>query len=90
MVGGVQIMGQIIWAVRNLGDLRWGRLRSPGPEFLVPDRISDFGFIPLTPVEILAANCENCLVAASDVFAHNAAVRSGARKYYFAQDLTQT
>lgn len=90
MVGGVQIMGGITWAVRNLRNLRWGRLRSVGAQFVIPDRISDYEFLPIGPNDILAANCDSFIACESDVLTHNAKMRSRARRYYFAQDLSCT
>jgi hypothetical protein len=90
MVAGVQIMGAMVWATRNLREQRWGLLRARDRDFLVPDRISDFGIIPLGPRVVLVANSSSRIADRQEVEACNSAVRASAKRYYFAQDLSKT
>lgn len=89
MAAGIRIEGQILWAVRTWGHRRWGVVRSPGPQFIVPDTIQQLAFVPIGPKTLLGANCPNGLMSPKDVHAHNRCARAVAERYYFAQDLGQ-
>jgi hypothetical protein len=90
MAAGVQIQGHIMFAARNWGHWRWGIVRSTGPHFIVPDEIEDLAFVPIGPTTLLGANCPNLLMTPANVREQNLRALAVAKRYYFAQDLSQT
>jgi hypothetical protein len=84
---GIRIMGQIVWAKRNMADWRWGIVRSPGPEFIVPDVIAPLNFIPIGPRVLLAAGNGDLETTDQGVSDHNRRAREVSEHYYFAKRL---
>lgn len=84
---GIRIMGQIVWAKRNMADWRWGIVRSPGPGFIVPDVIGSLNFIPIGPRVLLAAGNDDLETTDEGVSDHNRRAVEGSERYYFATRL---
>lgn len=84
------ILFKLTWATRTLAEWRWGVVRSPGPQFLVPDTIGRFPFVPVAPTVGLLAHHPDGMLTAESVRLHNAQMRAAAQRYYFAKSLSKT
>jgi hypothetical protein len=83
---GLEIEARIMVDNRTYGAHRWGVIRAPEGEFVMPD-VPAHELMPITPTVLLAANHPSGIVTKSNLISINVEFLAYTRRYFFGRDL---
>ena len=87
-IEGAFLQLKIFQGVKIMKNARWGLLRYPDGEFIVPDEFRCARIIPITPKLCLFADSKSESIDLEEVRKINQSAIKSAEKYYFARSLT--
>jgi hypothetical protein len=85
-ITGLKIQAGIMWDNRNRAARRWGVIRSPDGEFVMPD-VPAHELMPITPTVLLAANHPSGIITKLNLALINTQFLAYTRRYFFGRDL---
>lgn len=84
---GANIQANLDSVLEQLDDAQWGILTCMEGEFIVPDTVSSFRYLPLSPNKCFFSSSDDAVISYRELNYINQQVKSDAKDFYFAKTL---